>query len=126
MYSCSCVTIIDTNSSSSLLPVNRTKQQFMAFLQYTPFFMIVIVTILVISSLWVKKKNLPVRLFIEAQKNENNGHFEEAVITYESALDEVKKFRFHDNLKNKIISRLKVLHSAIEYKNNFQLIRQCP
>jgi hypothetical protein len=86
--------------------------------------MIAIITTLVISSLWVKKKNLPVRLFIEAQKNENNGHFEEAVITYESALDEVRKFRFHGSLKNKIIDKLKVLHTAIEYKNNFQFIKQ--
>lgn len=88
--------------------------------------MIVIITFLVVSSLWAKKKNLPVRLFIEAQKNENNGHFEEAVVTYESALDEIKKIRFHNNLKNKIINKLKVLHTAIEYKNNFQFIRQCP
>lgn len=86
--------------------------------------MIVIITILVISSILVKKNNLPVRLFIEAQKTENDGHFEEAVITYETALDEIRKFRFHGNLKNKIISRLKVLHTAIEYKNNFHIVRQ--
>jgi hypothetical protein len=86
--------------------------------------MIVILSILVISSILGKKKNLPVRLFIEAQRNENAGHFKEAVITYESALDEVKKFRFHGSLKNKIIDKLKVLHTAIEYKNNLHFIRQ--
>ena len=95
----------------------------MLFFQYTPLFMIVIITILVISSILAKKKNLPVRLFIEAQKNENDGHFEEALITYESALDEVKKFRFHGNLKNRIISKLKVLNTAIEYKNNLHFVR---
>jgi hypothetical protein len=83
--------------------------------------MIFLITILVISSILVKKNNLPVRLFIEAQKTENDGHFEEAVVTYESALDEVRKFRFHGNLKNKIISKLKVLHTTIEYRNNFIL-----
>jgi hypothetical protein len=71
----------------------------------------------------IKKNNLPVRLFIEAQKTENDGHFEEAVISYESALEEVRKFRFHSDLKNKIISRLKVLHTAIEYSNNFHFVR---
>ena len=86
--------------------------------------MIVIITILVISSILVKKKDLPVRLFIEAQKTENDGHFEEAVITYESALDEVNKLRFHSSLKNKIIDKLKVLHTTIEYKNNFHFVRQ--
>jgi len=78
----------------------------------------------VISSILVKKKDLPVRLFIEAQKTENDGHFEEAVITYESALDEVNKLRFHSSLKNKIIDKLKVLHTTIEYKNNFHFVRQ--
>ena len=71
----------------------------------------------------VKKKSIPVRLFIEAQKNENDGHFEEAVITYESALDEAKKVRFHGSLKNKIIDKIKVLHTAINYKNNLRFTR---
>ncbi len=88
--------------------------------------MIVIITILVINSILVKKKSLPLRLFIEAQKNENNGHFEEAVITYESALDEARKFRFHGSLKNRIIDKLKVLHTTIAYKNSFQFVRQQP
>ena len=86
--------------------------------------MIVIITTLLIGSILAKKKNLPVELFMEAQKNENNGHFEEAVVTYESALDEVKKFRFHGSLKNKIISKLKVLNTAIAYKNNLHFVRQ--
>ena len=88
--------------------------------------MIVIITIAVLSSILVNKKTLPLRLFIEAQKNENDGRFEEAVITYESALDEVRKFRFHGSLKNKIIEKLKVLHTTIEYQNSFQFIRQQP
>ena len=58
---------------------------------------------------------------MEAQKNENDGHFEEAVITYESALDEVKKFRFHGNLKNKIIGKLKVLNTAMRIRIIFVL-----
>ena len=85
--------------------------------------MIIVITILVISSILVKKKSLPVRLFIEAQKNENDGQFEEAVVTYESALDEVRKVRFHASLKNRIIDKLKVLHTAIEYKNNLHFTR---
>ena len=86
--------------------------------------MIVIITIAVISSILINKKTLPVRLFIEAQKNENDGHYEEAVTRYESALEEVKKVRFHRSLKNKIIDKLKVLHTTIEYNNSFQFTRQ--
>jgi hypothetical protein len=80
----------------------------------------------VISSILVNKKTLPLKLFIEAQKDENDGRFEEAVITYESALEEVRKFKFHGSLKNKIIEKLKVLHTTIEYQNSFQRIRQQP
>lgn len=71
--------------------------------------------------LW--KKNIPFELFVEALRDENNGHFEEAVTTYETALNEVKKIRFHGPLKNKIIQKLKLLHTVIEYKNNFILPR---
>ena len=78
---------------------------------------------LIISSIFAKKKSLPVKLFIEAQKNENDGHFEEAVVTYNFALDEVKKIRFHGSLKNRIIGKLKVLHTAIEYKENLHFGR---
>ena len=95
----------------------------MLLFQYTPLFMIVIIITLVITSMLIKKKNLPVRLFIEAQKNENDGHFEEAVITYESALDEAKKIRFHGSLKNKIVDKIEVLHTAIDYKNNLRFTR---
>jgi hypothetical protein len=71
-----------------------------------------------------RRKNIPVELFFEALKNENNGHFEAAVTTYETALFEVKKSRFgSSNLKNRIIGKLKVLHTNIEYQNNFELKR---
>ena len=95
----------------------------MTLFQYFPFFMVAVTIILVISSVLAKKKSLPVKLFIEAQKNENNGYFEEAIITYASALDEAKKVRFHSSLKNKIADKLKVLHTTIEYRNNLGFTR---
>jgi len=85
--------------------------------------MIALIIILIITSLFVKKKSLPVKLFIEAQKNENDGRFEEAIITYESALDEAKKVRFNSELKNRIVDKLKVLHTTIEYRNNLRFTR---
>ena len=80
----------------------------------------VLVIFLAIRSFVLRKKNISVELFYKALKNENSGHFEEAKVTYESALNEVKKIRFHSNLKNKIIEKLKVLHSVLNYKNGFQ------
>jgi hypothetical protein len=85
--------------------------------------MILAMIIIIISSIIYQKKDLPVKLFIEAQKNENDGHFEEAVISYESALQEAKKIRFQRSLESRIIDKLKVLHTAIEYRNNFRFAR---
>lgn len=68
----------------------------------------------------LRKKNISEELFMEALKNENSGNFEKAIITYENALSEAKKVRFQrNNLKNKIIEKLKVLNTVIAYKNNF-------
>jgi hypothetical protein len=66
-----------------------------------------------------RRKDIPLELFVAALKDENNGYFEAAVVTYESALDEVKKNRFRSSdLKNKIIEKLKILHAFIEYENH--------
>ena len=77
-----------------------------------------VIVVLILRFLRLKKKNTPVRLFSQALKNENNGHFEEAVITYGYALAEVKKIRFHKELESKIIEKLKVLNMMIEYDKN--------
>ena len=95
----------------------------MTIYQYLPFIMIVLLIASMISSLFLKKKDLPVELFVEGLRYENDGHFDEAIITYENALSEVKKNRFHGDLKNRIIQKLKVLHTIIEYRKNIQFIR---
>ena len=95
----------------------------MTFYQYLPFFMIALLITSIISSLFLKKKDLPVELFVEGLRYENDGHFDEAVINYENALSEVKKNRFHRALENKIIQKLKVLHTINEYRKNIQYIR---
>ena len=92
----------------------------MTIYQYLPFIMIALLIISIISSFFVKRKDLPVELFVEGLKYENDGHFDEAIINYENALSEVKKNRFHRDLKHKIIQKLRVLHTIIEYKKNFQ------
>jgi hypothetical protein len=71
-----------------------------------------------------KRKSASVRLFVEGLKNENSGHFEEAVINYQNALDEVKKTRFHSSMESKIVGKLKVLNTVIAYTNNSQFMRQ--
>jgi hypothetical protein len=77
-----------------------------------------------IRSFIMRKGNLPVELFNEALKNENNGDFETAIGFYKSALDEADKSVFLTGLKYKIIAKLKVLHTAIDYQNSIRFIRQ--
>lgn len=91
---------------------------------YILLFIVLSIVLLIIRS-WVShRKNIPVELYIKALQNENSGNFEQALISYESALNEVNKIRFHRNFKNKIINKIKLLHTLIEYKNSFHIIRQ--
>ena len=95
----------------------------MTLFQYLPFIMIALLVASIISSLFLKKKDLPVELFVEGLRYENDGHFDEAIINYENALNEVKRNRFHGGLENKIIQKLKVLHTITEYRKNIQFTR---
>ncbi len=81
----------------------------------------IIIVFLVIRYLILGRKTVPGLLFSEALRNENSGNFEAAVITYEQALAEVKKFRFQDqDLRKRIIQKIKVLQTAIEYEKDFK------
>jgi hypothetical protein len=95
----------------------------MIFFQYLPFIMIALLIASIISSLFLKKKNLPVVFFVEGLKYENDGNFDEAIINYKNALLETKKNRFQNTLENKIIQKLKVLHTISEYRKNFVFTR---
>jgi hypothetical protein len=99
------------------------KNSFMTIFQYLLFIIIALLIASIISSLFLKKKDLPVELFVEGLRYENDGHFDEAIINYENALSEVKKNRFHRDLENRIIQKLKVLHTISEYKKNIQFTR---
>ncbi|MES1198104.1 MAG: hypothetical protein ABUL41_02395 [Chitinophagaceae bacterium] len=93
---------------------------------YYPVFLTMLLSLilLLVRSFILNKKNTQTQLFTEALRNENSGHFEEAIITYETALNEAKKIRFsNSSLKNRIIEKLKVLHTIIEYKNNLHFTR---
>jgi len=93
---------------------------------YYPVLLIMLISLIIlfIHSFILNKKNTQVQLFTEALRNENSGHFEEAIITYETALNEAKKIRFsNSSLKHRINEKLKVLHTIIEYKNNLRFTR---
>ncbi len=92
---------------------------------YLIFLILLILIILLFRSILHRKNNSFFKLFAEALEKENNGHFEAAILTYQNALDETKKIKFNPGgLKNKIIEKLKVLHSVLKYKNGFHPGRQ--
>lgn len=91
---------------------------YMPFYYYVSLFIVLSVIFCVIRYIVLRKKHISVELFSKALKNENNGHYEEAVATYKIALSEVKKLRFHSRLQHKIIEKIKLLHTLIEYKNS--------
>lgn len=76
-----------------------------------------------IRTLILKKRDVSYELFVEALKHENSCRLEEAAITYEIALKEVKKGRFQNGLKKRIIEKLKMLNTVIDYERNLRLHR---
>lgn len=95
-------------------------------LVYKIFFLLIllIAVIFFIRYFFLRKENASVQLFIKGLKEENNGHYEEAVVNYESALSEIRKIKRHNELKQKLIEKLSILQRAIDYKNNFQYRRK--
>jgi hypothetical protein len=88
------------------------------------FIMLPLLIIYLFRRFVLQKKNVSDELFNEALRNENSGYFETALINYERALEEVKKNRFYGgSLESKIIAKLKILHTVIEYKNGFHFGR---
>lgn len=90
----------------------------MQFYYYIFIFLVLSTVLVLIRYFSSRKKNLPVQLYFAALKDENSGKFEKAIITYENALIEVKKIKFNNTLKNKIVEKLKLLHTVIDYNNN--------
>jgi hypothetical protein len=92
---------------------------------YYYFFSVILLSLIVvlIYSFTIWRKEIPVQLFIEALKEENNGDFEEAIAGYEIALHEFDKIKSHNSIRNKIIEKLKVLHLVIDYQNSIHFRR---
>jgi hypothetical protein len=79
---------------------------------------------LLVRHIMLRKKSLAMLLFINAAKSENSGNYQEAVITYENALLEARKSKFHHHLKIKIIEKLKLMQTIKSYKDDQAFIRK--
>lgn len=83
---------------------------------YGLFFVLLCGLVLIIRKLIRNRANTPDSLLVEALRYENNGVYEKAVISYEAALEKIKKIRSQRTLQTKISQKIKVLHTLIEYE----------
>jgi hypothetical protein len=86
-------------------------------------FIIVSVSVLLIALFFLRvlfysKKNISEKSFSIALQSENNGDYEDALLNYEIALVQVKKMKHNKDLKSKILEKIKVLHTVIQYQKN--------
>lgn len=80
---------------------------------------IVLLLILFLIRIFIsRRKDLLTELFYKALKNENNGYYEEAIHSYETALSEVKKTKSNRSFRLRIIEKIKILQTVIQYQNN--------
>ena len=70
------------------------------------------------------RKSSTSRLLADAIRAENNGDYLEAIAGYENALSELKKSRFQQRLKSKIIEKLKVLYTIKTYNRDQDFVRE--
>lgn len=88
-------------------------------LYYYLLILVVLSILFLVIRFWImRQKNISVELFARALQEENSGHYEEAVVNYESALKEVIKIRYHGNLKNKIVEKIRLMRTVIDYQKS--------
>jgi hypothetical protein len=82
------------------------------------------VLFLLVRYLLLRRTSLSTQLFIEGKRAKNSGLYDEAAVSYENALSEMKKNWFHRSFKIKIREKLKILHTIRTYKKDQDFIRK--
>lgn len=77
---------------------------------------VLFIALLVTLRFIYEKQSVPSISFSIALENENNGNYEVALNNYEIALTEVKKTNRNKELRIKILEKIKVLHTVINYE----------
>ena len=70
------------------------------------------------------KQNAHTELYSEGVRNENEGRYTLALRNYEDALSEIRKLRLSKKFGLKIVQRIKVLRTIINYEKIFQTERK--
>lgn len=59
------------------------------------------------------------KLYSEGMRHENAGDYNLAIHNYEDALNEIVKRKQDKEFANKIVQKIKILRTAIDYERNF-------
>ena len=92
----------------------------MSFSFYLFLFIILVIPGLITVFIILQQKNNRTKLYIEAVRNENDGHYNLALHNYEDALSEIRRLNIKHYLHRKIDEKIKILRTTIEYEKNFQ------
>ena len=79
---------------------------------------------LFVRYLFWRKTSLSAQLYMKGMRAENSGLYDEATVSYENALNEIKKTRFHSRLEIKIREKLKLLHTITTYERDQGFVRK--
>jgi len=85
---------------------------------YIVILIVLVVLIFSVAILFRRKKYTYTSLYAEGIKNENNGSFAAALESYNNALAEVEKYKFHEKMKQQLLEKIKILKSTIEYESH--------
>ena len=85
---------------------------------YIGLFIVLLLITFSIAILFPRKKYTYTKFYTEGIRNENDGHFAAALENYNNALAEIKKYKFHEKMKQQLIQKIKVLKSTIEYESH--------
>jgi flagellar biosynthesis/type III secretory pathway M-ring protein FliF/YscJ len=85
---------------------------------YIGLLIILLLVAVTVAILFRRKKYSYTALYAEGVKNENNGRFVAALQNYSTVLAEIKNYRFHQEMKEQLTDKIKVLRSAIEYESH--------
>jgi hypothetical protein len=88
------------------------------------FFLLLGFSFLVVRHFLLRRTSLSKQLFAKGIKAENMGLYEEATNSYENALSEIRKSRFHHEFENQIRQKLKVLQTVTTYIRDQDFVRE--
>lgn len=79
----------------------------------------ILVFVVIIFFVVANKRTRHTRLYSEGMRHENAGDYDLAIHNYEDALNEIVKRKQDKEFASKIVQKIKILRTTIDYEKNF-------